>query len=297
MGYFKTTVRAGATIEVTKSYTKRIGVKIKKDREKPTAEEMEKVNQMNAERTLRLKINANFGVDDPFITLTYRKDERPTPKQAKKNIKKVIDSLRKEFKKLGADLKYINVTEYKNKAIHHHLLINHIEGQDVSKMVRRLWKFGRPDFKYLDDTGQYKDLAAYLIKETSKTYKENDGGHKQRYSCSRNLTMPTPKTEIIKKAQRWAADPKPIKGYYIDKDTVYNGIDPFTGMNDAILSEPNSFGEIKIDKMLQKVRIDPCDAIIDAHKLAMGVEVEEITTDQSIEAYLKMFEKAGVKED
>ena len=63
MGYFKTTVRAGATIEVTKSYTKRIGVKIKKDREKPTAEEMEKVNQMNAERTLRLKINANFGVD------------------------------------------------------------------------------------------------------------------------------------------------------------------------------------------------------------------------------------------
>ena len=29
MGYFKTTVRAGATIEVTKSYTKRIGVKIK----------------------------------------------------------------------------------------------------------------------------------------------------------------------------------------------------------------------------------------------------------------------------
>ena len=68
-------------------------------------------------------------------------------------------------------------------------------------------------------------------------------------------------------------------------------------MNDAILSEPNSFGEIKIDKMLQKVRIDPCDAIIDAHKLAMGVEVEEITTDQSIEAYLNMFEKAGVKED
>lgn len=69
-------------------------------------------------------------------------------------------------------------------------------------------------------------------------------------------------------------------------------------MNDAILSEPNSFGEIKIDKMLQKNRIDPCDAIICAHKLAMGVEVEEITTDQSVEAYLKMFEeKAGGNED
>lgn len=62
-------------------------------------------------------------------------------------------------------------------------------------------------------------------------------------------------------------------------------------MNDAILSEPNSFGEIKIDKMLQKNRIDPCDAVICSHKVAMAIEVEEITTDQSVEAYLKMFEK------
>lgn len=67
-------------------------------------------------------------------------------------------------------------------------------------------------------------------------------------------------------------------------------------MNDAILSEPNSFGEIKIDKMLQKNRIDPCDAVICAHKKAMSVEVEEVTTDQSVEAYLNMFsEKAGEK--
>lgn len=62
-------------------------------------------------------------------------------------------------------------------------------------------------------------------------------------------------------------------------------------MNDAILSPPNSFGEIKIDKMLQKNRIDPCDATICAHKVAMAIEVEEITTDQSVEAYLKMFEE------
>lgn len=62
-------------------------------------------------------------------------------------------------------------------------------------------------------------------------------------------------------------------------------------INDAILSEPNSFGEIKIDKMLQKHRIDPCDAVICSHKEAIRIEVEEITTDQSVEAYLKMFEK------
>ena len=35
----------------------------------------------------------------------------------------------------------------------------------------------------------------------------------------------------------------------------------------AIVSEPNSFGEIKIDKMTQTNRIDPIDAIIDAWKV------------------------------
>lgn len=173
MGYFKTTVKAGATIEVTKSYTKRIGTKARGNKEKPTAEEMEKVNQMNAERTLRLKINANFGVDDPFITLTYRKEERPTPAGAKKNIKKLLDSLRKKYKTMGAELKYINVTEYQNKAIHHHIIINHVEGVDVSKWVRQLWKFGRPDFKYLDDTGQYKDLAASTRRQSSRTFQHH----------------------------------------------------------------------------------------------------------------------------
>lgn len=66
-------------------------------------------------------------------------------------------------------------------------------------------------------------------------------------------------------------------------------------MNDAILSAPNSFGEIKIDKMLQKNRIDPCDAAICAHTRAMEVEVEEITINQSVEAYLKMFKKEAGK--
>ena len=38
-------------------------------------------------------------------------------------------------------------------------------------------------------------------------------------------------------------------------------------MVNAILNAPNSFGEVKIDKVTQANRIDPCDAIIDAYKL------------------------------
>ena len=38
-------------------------------------------------------------------------------------------------------------------------------------------------------------------------------------------------------------------------------------MVNALISAPNSFGEIKIDKMTQTNRIDPCDAVMDAWKV------------------------------
>ena len=61
-------------------------------------------------------------------------------------------------------------------------------------------------------------------------------------------------------------------------------------MNDAILSEPNSFGEIKIDKMLQKNRIDPRDAAICAHKIAMGADLETVDINDAVGAFLDMYE-------
>ncbi len=60
-------------------------------------------------------------------------------------------------------------------------------------------------------------------------------------------------------------------------------------MNDAVLTAPNIYGNVKIDKNAQKHRIDPCDAVICAHKRAMTIEIEEVTADESVEAYLKMF--------
>ena len=62
-------------------------------------------------------------------------------------------------------------------------------------------------------------------------------------------------------------------------------------MNDAILSEPNSFGETKIDKMLQKNRIDPCDAAICAHKIAMGADLDAVDINDAVGAFLEMYEE------
>lgn len=230
MPYFKTVIEAGKTIEVHKSYSKRLGDhKSRAGKENPTSEEMDKVNQKNAETKLRRLINANFECGDFHLVLTYKKELRPDPAGAKERIAKFIRTLRKEYKKVGADLKYIHVTEYAATAIHHHLIINDIDNKNVSKIIRELWEWGNPKFTPLDDSGQYQKLAEYLIKETSKTYKEKDGGHLQRYSCSRNLIKPVAKTTIIKKANAWSKDPKAIKGYYIDKDSIENGVNMWNG--------------------------------------------------------------------
>ena len=154
---------------------------------------------------MRRLINANFGYGDYHLVLTYKKNLRPNPAEARKRVTNFLRTLRWNYKKRGEELKYIITTEYKNKAIHHHLILNGIEA-NANKIVRDCWKWGSPHFTPLDDTGQYKDLAAYLIKETDKTYKERDGGARQRYSCSRNLIKPVAKITIVKKAEKWLED-------------------------------------------------------------------------------------------
>lgn len=227
--YYKKWIKAGRTIAIHKTYKKRTGVAERGKKEKPTKEEMEKVNQCNAERKLTLLLNANYKDGDFHLVLTYYEKYCPTPLEAKEQIGAFIDNMRKAYKKMGTPFKYVHVTEYLNKRIHHHLVINNIEDKNVTKLIKSLWEYGNPKFVLLNTEGQYKNLAEYLIKETSKTYKEKkDKAHKQRYSCSRNLIRPKEKESIVK-ADKWLADPKPPKGYYVDLDTLENGIDKWTG--------------------------------------------------------------------
>ena len=89
-------IGSNQTIEVIKSYSKRIGDhRPRGGKEKPTAEEMEKVNQKNAEAKLRRLINANFGYGDYHLVLTYKKDLRPDPAEAKKRVSKCLRILRR----------------------------------------------------------------------------------------------------------------------------------------------------------------------------------------------------------
>ena len=225
--YRQKTYRCGKAVYIEKTQTRiyRKG-EARSPRRKPTPEEKREENARAAERKLARKIASNFDENDFFVTLTNRAGDRPTPEEAKDRLKKFRDEMRAEYRKLGNEFKYIIVTEYKNKSIHHHAVINGIP--ETIQLVRKHWPYGRPDFKPLDESGEYSELAAYLIKETEKTFREPDSVQKQRYTCSRNLIIPQPEIKQVT-AKTFRKEPRAWKGYEILKESVVQGISKVTG--------------------------------------------------------------------
>lgn len=222
--YRKKTYYFKHTIQVEKGHSVRRKEYSHQKKKNPTPEQMKIYNENQAARKLNRKICANFEAGDYHIVLTYKVENRLTEKESRKELKKFLNNLRSDYKKAGQDLKYIITTEWRHSAIHHHLIINHIRGS--TEMVRKRWTRGRPKFTPLDDTGDYIKLAEYFVKETQKERVNGREKGKQSYSCSRNLIIPKPKIERIH-AKDFKDEPKPIKGYYIIKDSVVNGITPF----------------------------------------------------------------------
>lgn len=226
MPYLKKYIIFPNGIEVEKIFSARYGSRGSKvaPKKKPTTEEMIKINRRIAAKKLRWKIKTNFTMtEDYHMVLTYKKDNRPDAEQAEKLLKNFLQNMRRAYRKNNTEFKWIIVTEYLNKAIHHHMIINGIP--DTIKLVAKYWKDGHANFTPLEDESSFGDLAEYLIKETDKTFRS--GRHqKQRYRCSRNLKEPIVKTEIVY-ANTFIKEPKPKKGYYIDKNSIIEGVNEF----------------------------------------------------------------------
>ena len=220
--------KAGATVEVIRCIPGLFRKGSMRSGPGKSKEEIKQANKNQAARRLARKINANFRPGDLHVILTYRREERQEPKEAQKMISKFLKDLRKCYQKAGKLLKYILVTEYKKKAVHHHLIINNINdgNRTTQDYIRDGWKGrGSPKYVQLYDDGEYEQLAEYLIKETEETFREKNAPFRQRYSCSRNLIDPKAKQRTVKVKNGWELEPKPRSGYYIKKDSLYNGFD------------------------------------------------------------------------
>ena len=227
MGYCKKTVVAGGVTFATKYWRPGIYAKMKGrargPRQNPTPERVAAINQRNAERHLQYLLLENFRAGDLFILLTYREESRPQGRdEAKEQIQAFLRKAREVYRKAGKEFRYIWVCEYREKPTHFHLVCPRID----PGLLAEIWPHGMVRPEYLYREGHFKQLAEYLIKETSKTFREG-GVHGRRWCGSKNLRKYSVKVEETD-YKSWRDKPAVPKGYYLVGE-VETGIDDFNG--------------------------------------------------------------------
>lgn len=240
--YWKDTWYFKNSIEREYKFAGRYGAKGERRREKkkPTPEQIQNQNQRNREKNMRRLIKANFSEGDCWITLKYSKGTRKEVQEVKKDLQKFIRSLRRNYKKRDVDLKYISRMEIGARGgIHIHMIVNRIDGCD--KLIQSLWEHGRVNYQLIYERGGFKDLAEYIVKKPDEKqdgqlslFEEQDRNQLIKYSCSRNLIRPEPeRKEYRRRTVRKIIEegPTPEPGFYIDKNSIVSGVNPFTGMS------------------------------------------------------------------
>lgn len=224
MPYKKKTYRFRNAIEIEMYHDGRYGApgQGRQKRQKPTPEQVEKKNQRNKENKCRRKLREHFRENDYYVTLTYAKDARPPDmKTAKEDFRKAIRQIRRQY--TGKELKWIrNIEVGSHGAWHVHLVINRIPDLDV--ILQEAWKHGRIHYQLLHERGEFRELAAYM----TKTPRTDSRLKEANYSTSRNLPVPDPEVKIIG-SRTWKKKPAIPDGWYLDKDSFWEGINPVTG--------------------------------------------------------------------
>lgn len=197
------------------------GKKPRLPRQQSTAEDVKRNNLRMAKAKLRMLIDNNFVEDDYYLTLTFK--NQLDPDECKKSVQKFVRDLRKQFKKQSKELKYIYFAEEKGH-IHFHMLVNR-SIELTTNMMRKLWPYGFIKIEYFrGDAEDAIRLAEYHTKERNAF----DDTARQRifkrtWVKSNNVKQPEEKIKILK-ATEWKHDVKVPQGYYLDKESYFEGV-------------------------------------------------------------------------
>lgn len=240
MSYIQKTIISGKVVEVIKQYDRKHFPKgkhtkfkksdIRGPKENKTTEQQEKVNYRQKELKLTRLLNCNFQGGDYHIVFSYKEDLRPNSiEELKDDKKKLLRKVRSEYKKQGKELKYIAVAEVgKRKALHFHFVVNQID----TSIFQKCWTKGFIKISLLDNSGQYKDLASYLLKYTKTNKEEAKQLNGAAWNSSKNLKKPVVKVKVITRSQFFKEEvtqSKEYRDYYLEKDSTYVGFNEFTG--------------------------------------------------------------------
>lgn len=206
----------------------------RKSKKKLTPEDIQRVNAWNKAKGARLLLMEYFSPGDLWATYTYRPENRPPDMDtAKKHFRLAMNKLKRVYKKRNCPLYWIRNIERGTKgAWHIHFVINDIG--DTASLIERVWPYGGVFVTRINKSmcpeEDFKRLASYLTKDEKTREEKKDGTpakprlREASYSHSRNMPLPEPKSEKLK---RWSKEIKPRKGYYIAES--FEGINPVTG--------------------------------------------------------------------
>lgn len=210
---------------------------------KPSPEQIKRQNQYNREKNVRRLIKPNFEPGDIWATLKYPAGTLKDVSEVRKDVRNFLRKLRRVYKKREQSCKYIYRLDIsKRGGVHIHILVNRLRGTPNTDVVlQEAWIHGRVYYTNIYEQGGYQALAEYITKQPDKEiegqlslFPEDDRKDFITYSTSRNLIRPVPERKEYKRrtVRKLIEDgPIPTPGYYIDKNSITSGVNPYTGMS------------------------------------------------------------------
>lgn len=251
--------RSQNVIEHEFSYKGKYGAKgeKRKDKKKPTKEQIARQNQTNKENYIRRTMVLNFFEGDLWCCLKYPEGYRLPYEEVEHDVDKFIANVRYAYRKLGREFKwFIRVQVGELGGIHIHIVVNRIWEIQTDVLLESKWRYllrkrgieeektyGKVDWETMYEAGGFKRLAAYIAKpyqEDSEEYKQlclfDETEQKRLCSVrsSKNLIRPEPEVRDSYKSTMMKIiefGPDPTPGFYIDKDSIYYGTNPYTGLS------------------------------------------------------------------
>lgn len=160
--------------------------RLRKPKYKETLPKVKVMNDRRSRDLFEWLLQNNFDVGDLFLTLTF--GAKLSAEDRQRLFTNFLKRLRRLYKKIGLQLKYIAVTETgeRNDNLHYHLIVNSVGGAITADEIRSLWGENFCDIRTIS---KRKDgllgLAIYLMKEQQNTDK-----FKRSWTCSKNLRRP-----------------------------------------------------------------------------------------------------------
>lgn len=224
MGYLEKRYKSKNAVEVEQYHSRRYnGPGYRSGKREITPEEKKRINHRNKVKKCRRRLRLYFEKNDYLVTLTYRVEDRPADmEECKQHWSRYIRKLREWYKRKGIPFMWFRNIEVGTRgAWHIHLVIKRAADADI--ILKEAWPHGKVSFQLLYEKGEFARLAEYITKcpLTDKKLRES------HYWASRNMPIPEPEQKI-RKWKTWHKVRIP-KGYFLDKDSFYEGFNPVTG--------------------------------------------------------------------